>query len=1149
MGVFTPLRSRLGGTASPTANEPVRQAPEEPRLRPIPSTATGLKESLQRVYALRPPKETFAEEAIKLIAKAAGVSAAALLSYESRRDMLVLLAATGLEADALHLLSGEHAHQTWDIPLRSLRSRRISVIESAHENPFVPKPIVALSPRRLTIATLPIVQANAPIGAIALFSPRQRGFPDHMLHALAQALRICAVALTELPSTQDLAAAEGKERPQEQPTLLRGIATLKAELARLTQALEEAERLRAAEAAERVTAQSFLRAEKDRVAQLERELAELRQERERLSPLQAQSQALQRQLEETRAAAESAEARSKQLEAALKEAERASQASAATVRTLESLRDELEHRLDESQTASKEQQKAIAELERRLANLSREAALVDELRGRLAKAERARGETQDALEQSRAEQSRLHEQHRKTSEELERTLALLKTTQGQEQALREQLSRSQETASKLEARFQELKDIDARLQGASAERAELEKQLDLAREKLERDARERASSEQAAAARISLLEGERDALRKDIELSRSRMDESAARLQQQLEASERARAELAGRLGELTQAESERTRLQLRVEEMESELTAARERAAGLDSRVQELGEVSSRLIAERRELHARIEALSAGEQTLEKEKEAAINTAQQRVTELESALARMAKSLDAARKAADEEANRLRGEGERQLEIVRSELLGAQEKLRQELAVAQAELERQRRVVSDVTAQRDELRMHQEQLDRQRNELEGRLGTVSAEVEEVQRVREESEKRIAALEKELRIANGAREALQAEVRRLQEEMLAEATTKLADSESIRAGLEDALERERRERSDEVSSLTEQLAKLEREYEERLAETMRRHEAAEQQYAEECNRLNRALAEKELLLGAVEQRLTGVGFAEAEEPELESMLAIERSAPAEERAAAAQAPADTSAADTVLIFDEGDLVESAAKKLAEFGYASCALRPGPNLPDEIVKRQAACAAINLAQPEAWVALRQLRNGSGGTPLVAYALTPGTPRGFWFGSVSFVPLPVESGALAELLNRLAPKVRRVIAMSNDIDVMSEVRTQLNEARISTAVVLDGRQALDLVPTIRPEAAVLHLSPSCADVFRAIAGLRSTEITRDIPLLFLLDSTPDQREEAFLNAGVRMLTSRGMLKPEELGESLATALEASQSAFAG
>ena len=71
----------------------------------------------------------------------------------------------------------------------------------------------------------------------------------------------------------------------------------------------------------------------------------------------------------------------------------------------------------------------------------------------------------------------------------------------------------------------------------------------------------------------------------------------------------------------------------------------------------------------------------------------------------------------------------------------------------------------------------------------------------------------------------------------------------------------------------------------------------------------------------------------------------------------------------------------------------------------------------------------------------------------------------------------------------------------IDVMSDVRTQLTGVGISTAVVLDGRQALDLVPMIRPEAAVLHLSPSCVDVFRAIAGLRAADIARDIPILFM------------------------------------------------
>ncbi len=115
------------------------------------------------------------------------------------------------------------------------------------------------------------------------------------------------------------------------------------------------------------------------------------------------------------------------------------------------------------------------------------------------------------------------------------------------------------------------------------------------------------------------------------------------------------------------------------------------------------------------------------------------------------------------------------------------------------------------------------------------------------------------------------------------------------------------------------------------------------------------------------------------------------------------------------------------------------------------------------------------------------------------------------------------------------------MSNDIDVMSDVRTQLTGVGISTAVVLDGRQALDLVPTIRPEAAVLHLSPSCVDVFRAIAGLRAADIARDIPILFLLDAEPQPREEAFLAAGVRMLGSRGGLAPDGLVETLASAFD--------
>jgi len=225
------------------------------------------------------------------------------------------------------------------------------------------------------------------------------------------------------------------------------------------------------------------------------------------------------------------------------------------------------------------------------------------------------------------------------------------------------------------------------------------------------------------------------------------------------------------------------------------------------------------------------------------------------------------------------------------------------------------------------------------------------------------------------------------------------------------------------------------------------------------------------------------------------------------------------------------------------MAATAARQLAEFGHRVSALDPTPAASDALKARSVACAAVNLAAPQAWTLLRHMRNGSGiaRMPLIAYALAADAARGFWLGSVDFALLPVAQCDLAAMLNRLVPKVKRVIAMSNDIDVMSDVRTQLTTASVSTAVVLDGRQALDLVPTIRPEAAVLHLSPSCADVFRAIAGLRSAEITRDIPIIFLLDGEAQPREEAFLTAGLKVLSGRGSLAPEGLVDSLASAFE--------
>jgi len=304
---------------------------------------------------------------------------------------------------------------------------------------------------------------------------------------------------------------------------------------------------------------------------------------------------------------------------------------------------------------------------------------------------------------------------------------------------------------------------------------------------------------------------------------------------------------------------------------------------------------------------------------------------------------------------------------------------------------------------------------------------------------------------------------------------------------------------------------------------------------------------EDQERLAQQLAEQAELLQSAEQNLGVLEMPAGEDLDGDDdVLEIDRDAPDPSETTTDQlVVADDAEPDAgeLFLLDGGESAATAATKLAEFGHRVSAMEATTASAATFKDRTIAGAAVNLATPEACTLVRHLRTGNAipRMPLIAYALADKASKGFWLGPVDFTPLPVSQVNLPQMLNRLVPRVRRVLAMSNDIDVMSDVRTQLTGVGISTAVVLDGRQALDLVPTIRPEAAVLHLSPSCVDVFRAIAGLRAADIARDIPILFLLDEVPQPREEAFLTAGVRMLASRGGLMPDGLVETLATAFD--------
>lgn len=215
----------------------------------------------------------------------------------------------------------------------------------------------------------------------------------------------------------------------------------------------------------------------------------------------------------------------------------------------------------------------------------------------------------------------------------------------------------------------------------------------------------------------------------------------------------------------------------------------------------------------------------------------------------------------------------------------------------------------------------------------------------------------------------------------------------------------------------------------------------------------------------------------------------------------------------------------LVLLDDGPTRDGACTALQSAGFEVATFPATDVGVDEVARRKVKCVMLNLASGvTGWRTLRMLRErvGTRSVPILAYLMKPDTPTGFCFGRADFALWPMEGRRVVERLGALRPKLRRLLVLSADVDGMGQLREALAQASISTSIVLDGKQALEFVTMVEPEAAILHLSPACPSAPRAMLGLRSADLTRDLPLLILIDKAPTSREEAFFTAmGLQLL----------------------------
>ncbi|HUI24832.1 MAG TPA: response regulator [Candidatus Kryptonia bacterium] len=110
---------------------------------------------------------------------------------------------------------------------------------------------------------------------------------------------------------------------------------------------------------------------------------------------------------------------------------------------------------------------------------------------------------------------------------------------------------------------------------------------------------------------------------------------------------------------------------------------------------------------------------------------------------------------------------------------------------------------------------------------------------------------------------------------------------------------------------------------------------------------------------------------------------------------------------------------------------------------------------------------------------------------AFAYCGDGTHGFSLGMTEFFPPPFEPNlCVTRLLERPSP-AQKLLVVSDAVDATSELRSILTRLGCATSVAFDGKQALNLLPMVRPDTILIDLDLPKGDALRVISRVRADQ----------------------------------------------------------